>query len=69
MHITTEDRNTYSAEGIAKTRLPFMGEGIGLAEDEGEPEPGEEGGLVDLFGDGGDVGAVIHEGVLESYPG
>jgi len=65
----TEDWSTYSAEGIAKTRLPSIGEGIGLAEDEGELVLGEKRGLVDLFSDGGDDGAVIHEGVLESYSG
>jgi hypothetical protein len=63
-----EDWGTYSTEGIAKTRLPFIGEGIGLAEDEGEIILGEEGGLVDLFGDGGNGGGVIHESALESNP-
>jgi hypothetical protein len=61
--------STYSAKGIAKTRLPCIEQGISFAKDEWELVFGEEGGFIDLFGDGGDIGAMIHEGVLQSYPG
>jgi hypothetical protein len=58
---------TYSAERVAEAGRTFVVKGVGLAEDVGEAVFGEQRGLVDLFGDGGDGGGVVHEGVLEGY--
>ena len=48
------------AEGVGEAGGAFVVEGVGLAEDEGEVGVGEEGGFIELVGDAGGGGGVVH---------